>query len=153
MRISLHHVLLLVIASGSALALSCKGPSMGRGCGPHSPCPFAYACVVALDGTDQCMAGCTINETICDDGSACLPLQPGPTHVCYVGGDVAIGEACTNVAQCVHTGVCLHMAGDPAGAGRCYVGCNLDGTSVACTGGSTCVATADGNSGFCSVGP
>jgi hypothetical protein len=143
--------LLCVLVAATALVAGCKGHgSMGHACGPSVPCPVDYACVIAFDGSDQCMASCTINETACMDGSACLPLQPGPTHACYVGGDVPIGSTCTRVTECVHGGICL--ATGSGGTGTCFVACNLDGT-VGCSGGATCVATTDGNNGFCSVGP
>jgi hypothetical protein len=143
---------LLVLIVGSGLAAGCKGhgSSMGRACGPSVPCPVDFTCVVASDGSDQCMASCTINETACSDGSACLPLQPGPTHVCYVGGNVPIGQPCTSLLSCVRTGSCLRTG--TSSTGTCFVGCNLDGTAP-CSGGATCVATTDGNNGFCPIGP
>lgn len=130
----------------AALGIGCKsgGSNSGRGCSAHLACPYGFTCVYAHDGTTQCMEGCTINETVCMDGSACLPLNPGPTHVCYLGGDVMIGDACTSALDCVRSGICV---GTTASA-TCMLGCNLDGT-VSCPGGATCTATADGNRGFC----
>ena len=123
----------------------CTGHTAGRECGA-SGCPIDYECVYASDGVARCMASCTINETVCDDGSACLPLQPGPTHVCYLGGNVAIGQACTSALDCTHTGVCLRVG--TSGQAACFVGCNLDGTH-ACSGGYPCMPTSDGNTGYC----
>lgn len=144
---ALERAVLLAIVVASALVAGCKGHggSMGHACGPSVPCPVDYACVISFDGSDQCMASCTINETACVDGSACLPLQPGPTHACYVGGDVPIGDPCTSVLDCAHTGICI---ADGTGTARCRVACNLDGT-VGCSGGATCTPTADMNNGYC----
>lgn len=120
---------------------------MGSRCSASAPCPVDYACVYASDGTTQCMAGCTVNETACTDGSACLPINPGPTHVCYVGGSVPIGEACTSLGECVRGGICLLNPGSTT-TGTCWIACNLDGT-VGCGSGVTCTATTDGMAGFC----
>jgi hypothetical protein len=138
--------LLLALFFVSALVAGCKGhgTNAGRACSASVACPVDYTCVYAHDGSTVCMQGCTINETVCMDGSACLPLNPGPTHACYLGGDIAIGDPCSSALDCVRTGICV---GTVASA-TCFLGCNLDGT-VTCPGGATCMPTADGNNGFC----
>jgi hypothetical protein len=131
-----------------AVVAGCSGHSVaGRPCA-SSGCPVDYVCAYAFDGVARCMASCTINETVCHDGSRCLPLQPGPTHACYLGGNVPIGQTCMTDLDCTRTGICLQSAS--TGQTACFVGCNLDG-SYACSGGHPCMPTLDGNNGYCSL--
>lgn len=89
------------------------------------------------------MADCSLTETVCRDGTACLPLASGSGGACYLGGNVPIGSACTSDLDCTRTGICIHGSTQA----KCLIGCNLDGTH-ACGGGQPCLPTT-GSAGYC----
>jgi hypothetical protein len=139
------------LAVVSCVIAGCHGSVAGRLC-DRSACPANFECVVAGDGMYRCMQSCSLNETVCTDGSACLPVM-GPTgtmsSVCYLGGMTAIGQPCTAIGDCTRTGVCIQS--QTTGQTACFVGCNLDGSHM-CPGGGACQPTIGNTEGFCASG-
>ena len=131
----------------SWLAFGCGPSVVGRACDSCDPCPANFACAAAHDGTTRCMRECNLSETVCSDGTVCLPLGGSPMGgACYLGGNVGFGQACTGDLDCTRTAICVS---NPAtGATQCIVACNLDGTH-ACSGGLTCQPTSGSTAGYC----
>ena len=127
-----------VIASGCGRAVA------GRACDSTAPCPDDYVCAPARDGANRCMVTCSLTETVCHDGSACLPLG-GSMGACYLGGERAINDTCTTDLDCTRTAICVHGYAPNHSTPRtlCLRGCNIDGT-FDCGGGVPCVG-----SGYC----
>jgi hypothetical protein len=120
------------------------GPSIvGRACDSTDPCPVHFTCAPAHDGTNRCMRECSLNETVCSDGTVCLPIGSSSMGgACYLGGNVGIGGDCSSDLDCTRTAICLH-----AGAvAQCRVGCNVDGTH-GCSGGFVCLPAV--GAGYC----
>lgn len=129
----------------AASAMGC-GPSItGRACDASDPCPTHFACVPAHDGVTRCMRECDLSETVCQDGTVCLPLGGSTGFACYLGGNTPVGGTCTSDLDCTRDALCVH-AGSLA---QCFIGCNLDGTHR-CNGGFACLPLAGGRDGFCS---
>lgn len=131
----------LFVLSGSAVGC---GPSVvGRACDSTDPCPTHFACALAHDGVARCMRECSLSETVCTDGTACLPLGSSGGGACYLGGNVAVGGTCMSDLDCTRTAICITSGSQH----ECRVGCNRDGTHD-CAGGFACQPTL-GLAGFC----
>lgn len=142
--------LLVLFAGALALQVSASGcgPSVvGRACDSTDPCPTNFVCAPAHDGVARCMRSCDLTETVCSDGTVCLPLASGSGGACYLGGNVAIGASCASDLDCTRTAICIHAGS----LSECRVGCNLDGTH-ACNGGFACQPTSGLTAGYCATG-
>ncbi len=135
-------VLLASIATLAAVA-GCGPSVVGRPCDSTDPCPDHFVCAQAHDGVNRCMRTCSLDETVCSDGTACLPLAVSG-GACYLGGNVSVGGTCTSDLDCTRTAICIHSGS----IAQCRIGCNLDGTHD-CAGGFFCQPTVGNVSGFC----
>jgi hypothetical protein len=91
------------------------------------------------------MRECALDETVCSDGTICLPIGSSTLGgACYLGGNVGIGQSCSTDLDCTRTALCLHSGS----VAECRVGCNLDGTH-GCNGGFFCQPTTGMTAGFC----
>jgi hypothetical protein len=136
----------LALAFVTALTtMGCGQSIAGRACDASTPCPSGYSCVTAHDGSTRCMMDCELNETVCRDGKACLPLSVSG-GACYLGGNVAIGGDCTSDLDCTRTAICIRSAA--TGQAICLEGCNLDGTHD-CPNMQPCLPTSGGVIGYC----
>lgn len=134
---------LLVLAASLTAVAGCGPSVVGRACESTDPCPTNFVCAPAHDGVDRCMRTCSLTETVCSDGTVCLPLSGTGGGACYLGGNIAIGAACSSDLDCTRTAICIH-----AGAlSECRVGCNIDGTHE-CNGSLSCQRT-NGSAGYC----
>ena len=136
---------LIAIALLSLAAVAGCGPSViGRACDSSNPCPTHYTCANDHDGNARCMRECALDETVCTDGTACLPIGASSLGgACYLGGNVGVGQACTSDLDCTRTAICIRSGS----VSECRVGCNRDGTH-GCSGGFACQPTT-GSAGFC----
>ena len=78
------------------------------------------------------MLPCTEDDRLCEDGSVCLAGASG-ARVCYLGGDVAIGEVCADSGDCVPGSVCVSEGAEA----RCRSAC--DTRRPSCVEGQMCV--------------
>ena len=143
MQAGVSNVVVTVAVACSLAALGCGPSIVGRACDASDPCPTNFVCAPAHDGVDRCMRTCSLTETVCNDGTVCLPLATTGSGACYLGGNVGIGGRCASDLDCTRTAICI-------GAGsvtECRVGCNLDGTHM-CSGALAC-QPASGGSGYC----
>ena len=107
------------------------------------PCPSDELCLADSTGAMYCMASCepAVDGTLCDDGATCLTDSGG---VCWGGGTVGVGGACTYQRDCLRGGLCVRPRGTAAAV--CYRACDLDRDT--CPTGQTCMETVEG-SGYC----
>jgi len=103
------------------------------------------ACVPKSGGTDPPPDAISCNALLQDCASAsngCYPTQSGDQ--CLAKGNKPVGEACTNVNDCVAGSTCF--------ASKCYTLCDPeDGSNAMCETGFSAVCTPLSNSsaGFC----
>lgn len=137
------------------LALSaCVDPGeISEACSDSADCAEGLRCFErrGAEMSPVCMAGCDADATrICDDGSACIgavgpDMEPLDEDVCYLGGTVAIGEACEGTLDCAAGGICVDTGTEQS----CFHACFTDAESP-CAAGEECTALMDmGNKGFC----
>ena len=92
------------------------------------------------------MRSCDMSRvTVCNDGTACLPLDGSGTGACYLGGSVPIGQSCMYDTDCTRTAICV----SGSFSSECVVGCNADGTHP-CSSGFSCLPTA-GSAHYCAT--
>jgi hypothetical protein len=137
------------VTLASLVTIAGCGPSVvGRPCDSTDPCPAHFTCAMAHDGTNRCMRDCALDETVCSDGTACLPIGSSSLGgACYLGGNAGVGQSCTNDLDCTRTAICIGSSTAPGAPRECRVGCNIDGTH-GCNGGFFCQPTTT-NAGFC----
>lgn len=86
------------------------------------------------------MVPCLETDRLCMDGSVCL-AGPSGQRVCYVGGDVSVGEACANSGDCELGAVCI--ASDMT---ECQLAC--DTRAPSCLEGQSCIPLME-PAGYC----
>ena len=78
---------------------------VGEPCSAPNDCVESALCIGATDGF-LCMALCEQEYSVCDPG-VCLPLTPRPASICFIGGDVPIGGACSTNLDCAPGALCV----------------------------------------------
>ena len=98
----------LLCASGLLLACGDDAApgALGAACLTTADCESALVCFQTMARGNECMAPCTADDRLCDDGSVCL-AGPSEVHVCYLGGEVELGDTCTDGGDCVMGAVCV----------------------------------------------
>ena len=125
-------------------ALACTGNSagdVGDACFTTFDCKDELACFETMARGNECMARCTADDRLCDDGSVCLQ-SPTEVYVCYLGGDVQEGQMCLAGGDCEPGTVCVRVDEDT----RCRRAC--DTRAPTCGEGQTCVEIEAPN-GYC----
>ncbi|MEZ4462268.1 MAG: hypothetical protein R3E66_21605 [bacterium] len=78
---------------------------VGEPCSAPDDCVEGALCIGASEGF-LCMALCTQEYAVCDPG-VCLPLTPRPASICFIGGDVPRGDACSTNLDCSPGSLCV----------------------------------------------
>lgn len=124
----------------------CGQSVVGQPCSASDPCPANFDCAPDRTGELRCAYVCEFGvDTICVDGSVCLPIG-SMGDACYAGGTAGIGGDCSSHLDCVRGAICLQVTGATISP-RCYRGCNYGETNT-CPGSAYC-SPASGGSGYC----
>lgn len=83
-----------------------------------------------------CVADCTADEDSCAAGSVCSPAAEGAQRYCVPNGEIAVGEPCTRLYDCVAGALCIGIEEDLAGV--CADTCE---STSECATGSWCLRT------------
>jgi hypothetical protein len=134
------------VLAAVSLGWGCGRSVVGMPCSAAEPCPSNFDCAPTHDGSMRCAFACDYGaETICSDGSLCLPIG-SIGDACYAGGTTSVGSVCSNDFDCVHGALCLTILGAPGG-GHCFRACNY-GEPNTCPGSGRC-SPATGGGGYC----
>lgn len=103
---------------------------VGEACLTTADCKDDAVCFERVGSTAVCMLGCEEGTRLCEGGQVCVSDTLN-NRVCYEGGMVEVGAACTLTGECVRGAVCLS-------AGTCQIAC--DTRAPACGGETMCIA-------------
>lgn len=120
-------------------------------CVGDADCPLGF-CVPDASGERVCMAACPESRrTTCFDGSLCAEFTE-TRRVCWTGGTVRVGDACTSLVECERGAICVGTVGLPGAT--CSHACEYrppgEPQVDSCPDDATCTSTTVGL-GFCPI--
>lgn len=153
-----RHSMLPLFVVFSLLAACTEPAPLGEVCADTADCVEGSSCFDhdGAETTPVCMADCDLSTVrICDDGTVCTvatgPDRPSTLGVCYLGGTVAIGSACTRNLECTGGSICVDLTPTIATDAEqyCFQACRTD-DATGCDATETCNALEGmGVNGFC----